>query len=58
VDKARSRESGGTGLGLSIARHMVEAHHGRMWVESELGRGSRFCFTLPCAPASVDAVPL
>ena len=52
VDKTRSRESGGTGLGLSIARHIVEAHHGRMWVESELGRGSRFCFTLPCAPAT------
>ena len=52
VDKTRSRESGGTGLGLSIARHIVESNHGRMWVESELGRGSRFCFTLPCAPAT------
>lgn len=47
VDKTRSRESGGTGLGLSIAKHIVESHRGRMWVESELGRGSRFCFTLP-----------
>jgi two-component system, OmpR family, phosphate regulon sensor histidine kinase PhoR len=47
VDKTRSRESGGTGLGLSIAKHIVESHKGRMWVESELGRGSRFCFTLP-----------
>ena len=54
VDKTRSRESGGTGLGLSIARHIVEAHHGRMWVESELGRGSRFCFTLPCAPVAME----
>jgi two-component system phosphate regulon sensor histidine kinase PhoR len=49
VDKARSRESGGTGLGLSIARHIVESHKGRMWVESELGQGSKFCFTLPVA---------
>ncbi len=54
VDKARSRESGGTGLGLSIAMHIVEAHRGRMWVESELGRGSCFCFTLPCAPSLVE----
>jgi two-component system, OmpR family, phosphate regulon sensor histidine kinase PhoR len=55
VDKTRSRESGGTGLGLSIARHIVESHRGTMWVESELGRGSRFCFTLPCAPATEAA---
>jgi two-component system phosphate regulon sensor histidine kinase PhoR len=54
VDKTRSRESGGTGLGLSIAKHIVESHKGRMWVESELGRGSRFCFTLPCAAPTVD----
>jgi two-component system phosphate regulon sensor histidine kinase PhoR len=54
VDKTRSRESGGTGLGLSIAKHIVESHKGRMWVESELGRGSRFCFTLPCAAPLVD----
>ncbi len=42
-----TRTTGGTGLGLSIAREMVQAQGGKMWVESELGKGSRFCFQLP-----------
>ena len=47
VDAARSREAGGTGLGLSIARHIMEAHGGHLWVESAVGEGSRFHFSIP-----------
>jgi two-component system, OmpR family, phosphate regulon sensor histidine kinase PhoR len=49
VDAARSREAGGTGLGLSIARHIMDAHGGRLWVESAVGEGSRFHFSIPVA---------
>jgi two-component system phosphate regulon sensor histidine kinase PhoR len=47
VDVARSREVGGTGLGLSIAKHLMEAHNGKLWVESEVGQGSQFHFSVP-----------
>ena len=47
VDKGRAREEGGTGLGLAIVKHVAQAHQGRVEVESELGKGSKFRVLLP-----------
>jgi two-component system phosphate regulon sensor histidine kinase PhoR len=55
VDKARVRGMGGTGLGLSIARHIAEAHGGRIWVESQEGRGSTFHLSIPVDGAAAPA---
>jgi two-component system phosphate regulon sensor histidine kinase PhoR len=55
VDAGRSRDRGGTGLGLSIVKHLVEAMHGTVTLDSELGRGSSFCVLLPTAPATAAA---
>jgi signal transduction histidine kinase len=47
ADNSATKKKGGTGLGLSISRRIVEMHGGKLWVESELGKGSVFQFTLP-----------
>lgn len=56
VDKSRSRAEGGTGLGLAIVKHLLEAHGQRLDVESRLGYGSTFAFSLPAADPAFTTV--
>jgi signal transduction histidine kinase len=55
VDSSSTREYGGTGLGLALVKSYVEAHGGKVWVDSDLGRGSVFTVSLPAVEDDLSA---
>jgi two-component system phosphate regulon sensor histidine kinase PhoR len=54
VDNRDTRKVGGTGIGLYLVKHFVEAHGGKIWVESEVGKGSQFIFEMPMCPPQFE----
>jgi len=54
IDNRDTRKVGGTGIGLYLVKHLVEAHGGKIWVESEVGKGSSFIFELPKCPPQFE----
>ena len=53
IENTLSRKVGGTGLGLPIAKQLLEAHNGAIWCNSELNKGSEFCFIIPLAKSEM-----